>query len=98
MTPLQASDPTHSNLVLFNTHKNDTVNINKAKFNVGDRVRIYNYKTKFDKGSKANWTLEIFVISDVRHTNPITYKVKDLNGEEIIGSFYNQELQINNFK
>jgi len=96
-TPIQASDPTQSNLVLFNTHKNDKVNIIQPKYNVGDRVRIYSYKTKFDKGSKANWTREIFVISDVRHNNPITYKVKDLNGEEIIGSFYGQELQITKF-
>jgi len=84
-------------LVLFNTHKNDRVNINKPKFNVGDRVRIYSYKTKFDKGSKPNWTKETFVISDIKPTNPITYKVKDLNGEDIIGSFYSQELQITKF-
>ena len=43
-------------------------------------------------------------MSDVRYTDPIThsltaaldpitYKLKDLNGEEINGSFYEQELQ-----
>jgi len=97
MTPLQATDLNNSNLVLFKTHKNDRVNINKPKFNVGDRVRIYCYKTKFDKGSKPNWTNEIFVISDIKPTCPITYKVKDLNGEDIIGSFYCQELQFTKF-
>jgi len=97
MTPLQATDLNNSNLVLFNTHKNDRININKPKFKINDRVRIYSYKTKFDKGSKPNWTKEIFVISDIKHTNPITYKVKDLNGEDIIGSFYSQELQITKF-
>jgi len=50
MTPLQASNPTHSNLVSFNTYKKNKVNINKPKFKVGDRNRIYCYKTKFDKG------------------------------------------------
>jgi len=97
MTPLQATDSNNFDLALFNTPKNNKVNINKPKFNVGDRVRIHSYKTKFDKGSKANWTKEIFVINDVRHTNPITYKVKDVNGEDIIGSFYSQELQITKF-
>jgi len=97
MTPLQGTDPAHSNLVLYNTHKNDKVNIYEPKFKVGDRVRIYSYKTKFDKGTKANWTREIFVMSDVRHTNPITYKLTDLNGEDIIGSFYSQELQFTKF-
>jgi len=97
MTPLQATDLNNSNLVLFNTHKNDRVNINKPKFNVGDRVRIYSYKAKFDKGSKPNWTKEIFIINDIKPTNPITYEVKDLNGDNIIGSFYSQELQITKF-
>jgi len=73
ITPLQASNPAHSNIVLYNSHKNDKVNIYKPKFKVGDRVHIYSYKTKFDKGSKANWTREIFIISEVKQTNPITY-------------------------
>jgi len=41
--------------------------------------------------------LEIVVVSEVRPTNPITYKVKDLNGEETIGAFYTQELQLTKF-
>jgi len=57
---------------LIEEYKNDKVNINKPKFNVGDRVRIYSYKTKFDKGSKPNWTREIFIISHIKPTDPIT--------------------------
>ena len=34
-----------------------------------------------------------FTVSEVHYTDPITYKLKDLNGEEIKGSFYEQELQ-----
>jgi len=97
MTPLQATDSNNVNLVLFNTHKNDKYNVEKPKFNVGDRVRIYSYKNKFDKGSRANWTTEIFIISDINYTSPVTYKVKDLNGEDIIGSFYQQELHLSKF-
>ena len=60
---------------------------------IGDTVRISKYKRKtFDKGYTPNWT-EVFVISEMRPTNPITYRIKDLNGEEIGGTFYGQELQ-----
>ena len=34
-----------------------------------------------------------FTVSEVHYTDPITYKLKDLNGEEIKGSFYEQKLQ-----
>ena len=35
----------------------------------------------FDKGYTPNWTEEIFTVSEVRYTDPITYKLKDLNGK-----------------
>ena len=46
----------------------------------------------FDKGYTPNWTEELFIIDEIQHTNPITYKVKDLNNKEIQGSFYEPEL------
>jgi len=94
MTPLQATDSNNASLVLFNSQKKNKYNIEKPKFIVGDRVRIYSYESKFDEGYKSNWTREIFVIRDIRQTNTITYKLKDLNGEDIIKSFYAQELQL----
>ena len=66
----------------------------KPKFKIGDRVRIYKYKKLFTKGYETNWTKEIFVISEIKNTSPITYKIKDLNGEDITGSFYKQELNL----
>ena len=63
------------------------------KFQVGDKVRISKYKRNlFDKGYTPNWTEEIFKIDKIQYTNPITYKLKDLNNEEIKGSFYDPEL------
>ena len=35
----------------------------------------------------------VFIVSDVRPTIPITYQIKYLKGEDIKGSFYQQELQ-----
>ena len=40
-----------------------------------------------------NWSEEIFVIIKIKNTVPWTYVIKDLNGEEIIGKFYENELQ-----
>ena len=34
----------------------------------------------------------MFVVDKIQFTNPITYLIKDLNGEEIKGSFYQPEL------
>jgi len=51
----------------------------------------------FDKSYKHNWTREIFIISNFNQTSSITYKLKDLNNEDIIGSFYSQELQLSKF-
>ena len=41
---------------------------------------------------------EVFVISKIKDTVPLTYVVSDLSGEEITGSFYEKELQKTNQK
>ena len=64
-----------------------------SRFNVGDRVRISKFKNIFAEGYTPNWTREIFIINKINDTVPYTYNLKDLNNEEIIGSFYDRELQ-----
>ena len=63
------------------------------KFSVGDEVRITKKKKVFEKGYTTRWTEEIFTITEVQNTNPVTYKLADLQGEEIKGTFYEPELQ-----
>ena len=63
------------------------------KFKVGDRVRISKYKNIFAKGYTPNWSEEVFVIKKVKNTVPWTYVINDLKGEEIMGTFYEKELQ-----
>ena len=41
----------------------------------------------------SNWSEEIFVISKIKNTVPLAYVRNDLIGEEIIGTFYENELQ-----
>ena len=62
------------------------------KFKVGDHVRISKYKNTFAKGYTPNWSEEVFVIKKVKSTVPWTHLISDLNGEEIIGTFYEKEL------
>ena len=40
-----------------------------------------------------NWSEEIFVISQIKNTAPWTYVINDINGEEIISTFYEKELE-----
>ena len=58
------------------------------KFRAGDHVRIPKYKNVFAKGYTPNWSGKIFVISKVKNTVPWTYAISDLNGENIVGTFY----------
>ena len=71
----------------------DEHNEKDSRFKVGDRVRISNFKNIFAKGYTPNWSTEIFIVNKINDTVPYTYNLKDLNDEEIIGSFYDRELQ-----
>ena len=77
---------------------NEESNKRNPKFKVGDHVRISKYKNVFAKGCAPNWSEEYFVIKKVKNTVPWTYVINDLNNEEIIGSFYEKELQKTNQK
>ena len=44
----------------------------------------------FHKGYTQRWTEEVFKISKIQLTIPVTYKITDYNGEENQGSFYEQ--------
>lgn len=65
----------------------------KIRFKVGDYVRINKLKHMFEKGYTPNWSTEIFVIDKVFKNIPPYYHIKDMKGEEIKGTFYEQELQ-----
>ena len=52
----------------------------------------------FAKGYMPNWSEDVFVIEKVKNTVPWTCVINDLNGEEIIGIFYEKQLQKTNQK
>ena len=64
-----------------------------SKFKVSNHVRISKYKNIF-----PNCSEEIFVIKKVKNTVPWPYLINDFNGEKIVGTFYEKELQKTNQK
>ena len=65
----------------------DEHNEKDSRFKVGDRVGISKFKNTFAKGYTPNWSREIFIVNKINDAVPYKYNLKDLNDEEIIGSF-----------
>ena len=63
-----------------------------AIFKIGYHLRISKYKSIFAKGYSSNWSEEVFEIRKIKNTVPRTYVINNLNGEEILVTFYEKEL------
>ena len=91
MKPVDVKDSTY---IDFEKEDNDK----DPKSKVVDHVRISKYKNIFAKGFTPNFSEEVFVISKIKNAAPWRYVINDLNGEEILGTFYEKELQKTNQK
>ena len=91
MKPVDVKDNKYIDSTALNSIKE--VNYKGPKFKVGDYIRISKFKNIFAKGYTPNWSEEVFVIKKVKNTVPWIYVINDLNGEEIIGTCYEKELQ-----
>ena len=69
------------------------INNKDPNFKIGDIVRLSKYKNIFAKVYVLNWSEEVFLVKKVKNTVPWTYVISDLKGEEIVGTFYEKELQ-----
>jgi len=85
----------NTNKIKLNKHINSETY--KPKFKINDKVRISKYKHIFSKGYTPNWTTEIFTVSKVLQTNPVTYQLKDGSNNIILGGFYEQEIKLTDF-
>ena len=74
------------------------INDKNPKFKIGDNVRISKYQNIFAKCYTPNWSEEVFESKKVKNTVPWAYVINDLNGEEIVGTFYENKLQKTNQK
>ena len=67
-------------------------------FNVGDSVRISKYKNSFIKTMFQIGLKKFLWLIEEKNTVTWTYTISDLNGEEIVETFYETELQKTNQK
>jgi hypothetical protein len=65
----------------------------RFKYQVGDYVRLSEERKVFQKGYKQRWTEEVYRIVKQSSRDPVVYRLEDLTGEPLIGSFYELELQ-----
>ncbi|CAD5207684.1 unnamed protein product [Bursaphelenchus xylophilus] len=75
-------------------YQSDSPKAKEPKFKVGDWVRISRQAGDFDKGYWTTFTDEIFKITKINRTNPITFELVDSEGEPIEGRFYTEELSL----
>ena len=66
----------------------------KYKYAIGDLVRITKARLTFNRGYLPNWSEEIFVVYNRQNFAEPLYYLRDFNGEEIKGGFYEKELQL----
>ena len=78
--------------VKSNTYIDSSKEINNKnpKLKIGDVVGISKYKNVFAKGYTPNQSREVFVIKKVKITVSWTYVINDLNGDEVVGTLYEQ--------
>ena len=96
MTPNEAEkeeNQTKLREIYDEKYKKAEDNWKKPRFKVGDSVRIWNERLKFQRGYHESFTREHFTITKVLSNLPVPrYKIKDYNGEDIVGSFFEDEV------
>jgi hypothetical protein len=80
--------------LLYIDSKNATNPPKKFKFNIDDIVRISSIRKAFQRYYSEHWTNELFIIKkrEMYQNIPI-YTLTDYSGEDILGTFYEKELQ-----
>ena len=59
----------------------------EPKFKVGDYVRNADKCKIFSKGYISNWNRELFKVNEGLNSQPLTYKIEDMNGEITEGKY-----------
>ena len=87
MTPVDASNkPDKVRYIISSSTKIEPI------FKVGDYVRNADNRNIFSKGHTSFWNRELFKVNKVLKTQPLTFKIEDINGEIKEGKYYEQEL------
>jgi len=78
MTPVEASKKEYEVTIFRNLYPDfDKRPTKPTKLSVGDQVRIHKKKGIFEKVFTPNWTEDVFTVSNVQRTNPVTFQQLD---------------------
>ena len=75
MTQKEASSKENKNKLWINLYSEFGGKTLAPKFSIGDNVRITKNKDVFDNGYTQRWTEEVFKISNIQLTIPVTCKI-----------------------
>ena len=90
--PVDVTSATRLPFIVYSSDVEQRQRRRRAKIHVGDKVHVSKFKTIFEKGYTPNWFTEVFEITAVQRTHPVTYILRDSAGEPISGGFYEHEL------
>src|SRR5271170_3497781 len=99
MTPVEASKPENEKRTWQNAYGHTSVARYRPasritfKYKLGDHVRISEERDVFRKGYKQGWSKEVYRVVKQSPRDPVVYRLQALDGEPVIGSFYEVELQ-----
>ena len=93
MTPKLARKKSNERLVYGNLYRETKPYYKQSpSFKVNDTVRVSRFPELFSKGYTQNFSTEYFFIDRIERTDPPVYKLRDLAGEKLLGTFYAREL------
>ena len=64
----------------------------QRSYEVDDHIRMSKYKNIIWKVCTPSWSEGFFVIEKVKNTVLLSYVKEDINGEEIVGTFYEKKI------
>ena len=96
MSPIEGDIEDNENDVrqkYLETYIKSNLSKKKPKFSVGDTVRIWGDRGQFHRGYMEDYTREFFTVSKVLRNLPFPrYIIREFNGNEITGAFFEDEL------
>ena len=92
LSPTQARMSVNTARVFDANFKERKIVESRRVFKVGDLVRVSHVRSVFSKGYHQSYSTQQYVVAKVIDTVPKHYLLKDLQGRDILGGFYAEEM------
>ena len=89
---MKPADITTANEHLLQDVNNPALRVGKTKFQLGDNVRVQLDRKTFHRGFQPQFSKEVYTVSGYVYDDPVTYKLKTLDGEDVAGAYYFEQL------